>query len=381
MLALLPVKWCKTMRRFLTSTLLLLLLLNSGSALAKDSEYHFIVKQGDSLSRYFSKLGLSNRLLANLLSASPKNKQLNQLNIGESVVIRLHSNRRFKSLSYRSHKKGTLEALLIGTRFVSSSNKNEKNPSPLLVTTIVINSSFGYDAQKAGLGLSVVNTVVEALSWHLNFDTDLHKGDRFFIVTNGGKKPVGIIYKGKNKSVEAFSHTNERGKTSYYNRHGYTLSASFLRAPLKYKRISSKFQLKRYHPILKTYRPHRAVDYAADRGTPVLSTADGIVKLKGWKGALGKAIIIKHGVNYTTVYAHLSKYARNLRQGGSVKKGQVIGYVGSTGRSTGAHLHYELRFKGKRKDPLSYKLPKQQKVANSKLWGFRTQVNAILASL
>ena len=369
------------MRKFVTSTLLFLLLLNSGSAVAKDSEYRFTVKQGDSLSRYFSKLGLSNRLLANLLSASAQNKQLNQLKIGESVVIRLHSNRRFKSLRYRSHKKGTLETLLIGTRFVNPSNKDKGESAPLSVTTVVINSSFGYDAQKAGLGLSVVNTVVEALSWHLNFDTDLHKGDRFFIVTNGEKKPVGIIYKGNNKRIEAFSHTNERGKTNYYNRYGYTLNASFLRAPLKYKRISSKFQLKRYHPILKTYRPHRAVDYAADRGTPVLSTADGIVKLKGWKGALGKAIIIKHGINYTTVYAHLSKYARNLRQGGSVKKGQVIGYVGSTGRSTGAHLHYELRFKGKRKDPLSYKLPKQQKVASSKLWSFRTQVNAILASL
>ncbi|MDC0388735.1 peptidoglycan DD-metalloendopeptidase family protein [Candidatus Thioglobus sp.] len=357
------------------------MLLNSGGVLAKDSEYRFIVKQGDSLSTYFSKLGLSSRLLANLLSASPKNKQLNHLNIGESVVIRLHSNRRFKSLSYRSHKKGTLEALLIGTRFVSSSNKNEKNLSSFLVTEIVINNSFGYDAQKAGLGLSVVNTVVEALSWHLNFDTDLHKGDRFFIITNGSKKPIGIIYKGKNKSVEAFSHTNDRGKTRYYDQHGYTLNASFLRAPLKYKRISSKFQLKRYHPILKTYLPHRAVDYAADQGAPVVSTADGIVKLKGWKGALGKAVIIQHGINYTTVYAHLSKYARNLRQGGSVKKGQVIGYVGSTGRSTGPHLHYELRFKGERKDPLSYKLPKQQKVASSKLWGFRSQVNAILDSL
>lgn len=381
MLVLLPLKWFKTMRRFLTSIVLFLLLLNSGGVLAKDSEYRFIVKQGDSLSTYFSKLGLSSRLLANLLSASPKNKQLNHLNIGESVVIRLHSNRRFKSLSYRSHKTGMFEALLIGTRFVSSSNKNEKNLSPFLVTKIVINNSFGYDAQKAGLGLSVVNTVVEALSWHLNFDTDLHKGDHFFIFTNGAKKPIGIIYKGKNKSVEAFSHANERGKTSYYNRHGYTLNASFLRAPLKYKRISSKFQLKRYHPILKTYLPHRAVDYAADRGTPVVSTADGVVKLKGWKGALGKAVIIQHGVNYTTVYAHLSKYARNLRQGGSVKKGQVIGYVGSTGRSTGPHLHYELRFKGERKDPLSYKLPKQQKVASSKLWGFHSQVNAILASL
>lgn len=377
----LPIKLSSLMRRLLISALLLFLLLNIRVAFAQDSEYRFTVKQGDSLSKYFSKLGLSNRLLANLLSANQKNQQLNQLNIGEKIVLRLHNNRRFKSLSYYPHSKKSLEVLLVGTRFVNPPKLSKKNLDPLLVSTIVINNSFGYDAQKAGLGLSLVNTVVEALSWHLDFDTDLHKGDRFFIITNGAKKPVGIIYKGSNKRIEAFAHTDKSGKTRYYNRYGYTLNSSFLSAPLKYKRISSKFQLKRYHPILKTYRPHRAVDYAADHGTPVVSTADGVVKLKGWKGALGKAIIIKHGANYTTVYAHLSKYARHLRKGGSVKKGQVIGYVGSTGRSTGAHLHYELRFKGERKNPLSYKLPKRLKVSRSELWSFRAQVNTILAAL
>ncbi|WPE16499.1 peptidoglycan DD-metalloendopeptidase family protein [Candidatus Thioglobus autotrophicus] len=369
------------MRRFLASALLFLLLINSGAALAANNEYHFTVKSGDSLSKYFSRLGLSNRLLANLLSDSPKNQQLNQLNIGEKITIQLHNNRRFKSLSYRPHSKKSIEILLIGTRFVSAANHSEKNLKPLSIVTVVINNSFGHDAQKAGLGLSVVNTVVGALSWRLDFNSDLHKGDRFFIITDGSKKPIGIIYKGNNKRIEAFLHTDKNGKSRYYDRYGYTLNSSFLRAPLKYKRISSKFQLKRYHPILKTYRPHRAVDYAADRGTPVVSTADGIVKLKGWKGALGKAVMIQHGVNYTTVYAHLSKYARSLRKGGSVKKGQIIGYVGSTGRSTGAHLHYELRFKGERQNPLSYKLPKQKKITRSELWRFREQVNRILASL
>jgi murein DD-endopeptidase MepM/ murein hydrolase activator NlpD len=369
------------MHRSLVGALLLFLLLNTDGAFAQNNEYRFTVKQGDSLSKYFSKLGLSSRLMANLLSSSQQNQQLNQLDIGEKIVLRLRDKRRFKSLSYYPHNKKSLEILLIGTRFVNPPKISKKNLASLSVNTVVINSSFGYDAQKAGLGLSLVNTVVEALSWRLDFDTDLHKGDRFYIITNDGKKPVGIIYRGGNKRIEAFAHTDKHGKTHYYDRYGYTLNSSFLRAPLKYKRISSKFQLKRYHPILKTYRPHRAVDYAADYGTPVVSTADGIIKLKGWKGALGKTVIIKHGASYTTVYAHLSKYARHLRKGKSVKKGQIIGYVGSTGRSTGAHLHYELRYKGKHKNPLTHKLPKQQKVDRDELWLFRSQVNKVLASL
>lgn len=372
------------MSRFFSLALLILLLqinIDTAFAHSQDNEYHFTVKSGDSLSKYFAKLGLSKRLLANLLSASKKNQQLNQLKIGEKITIRLHNNRRFNSLSYQSKNKKDLNIALIGTRFVHAPKQLQKTETPLVTTSVVINSSFGYDAQKAGLSLNTINTVVEALSWQLNFDSDLHKNDKFFIVNDGSKKPAAIIYKGSNKHIEAFAHTNDRGQTLYYNRYGYSLNSSFLKAPLKYNRISSTFQLKRYHPILKTYRPHRAIDYAAAYGTPVRSTADGVVKLKGWKGALGKAVIINHGANYTTVYAHLSKYNRNLHQGKSVKKGQVIGYVGSTGRSTGAHLHYELRYKGKRQNPLTHKTPKQQQVSRDELWGFRSKVNNILSSL
>ncbi len=368
-----------------SSFVLLLILLNTsiGTAFShsKDNEYHFTVKSGDSLSKYFSKLGLSKRLLANLLSASKQNQQLNQLSIGEKITIRLHTNRHFKSLSHKPHNKKSLEIVLLGSRFTNKSNINQPESRPLSTTTVVIDNSFGYDAQRAGLSLNTINTVVEALSWRLDFNSDLHKGDRFFIISDGSKQPVGIVYKGGNKRIEAFSYAGSHNQSLYYDRYGYTLNSSFLRAPLKYKRISSKFQLKRYHPILKTYRPHRAVDYAAAHGTPVHSTADGVVTLKGWKGALGKAIIIKHGAHYTTVYAHLSKYSPSLRKGKEVKKGQVIGYVGSTGRSTGAHLHYELRYKGKRKNPLSHKLPIQKKISRAELWKFRSQVNKVLASL
>jgi murein DD-endopeptidase MepM/ murein hydrolase activator NlpD len=373
------------MSKILTAALLFLSLqFAAGTAFAysQNTDYTFTVKRGDSLSKYFSQLGLSSHLLANLLSASPVNKRLNRLNIGEKITLHLHPNKRFKSLNYQALNQDTLEIRLVGKRFSNTLKTSKKKSGALSATQVIIKRSFGFDAQQAGLSLSTINAVVQAFSWQLDFNKNLRKGDYFTIIHEKGEKnPVGIFYKSGQKRLEAFAYKDNYGHSKYYDRYGYTLNSSFLKAPLKYKRISSKFQLKRYHPTLKTYRPHRAIDYAAPAGTPVYSAADGIIKLKGWKGALGKAVIIQHGANYTTVYAHLSKWASRLYRGKVVKKGQIIGYVGSTGRSTGAHLHYELRFKGKRKNPLTHKLPKQQHVDSAQRWDFLAQVNKILAAL
>ena len=370
--------------KLIARTILLFALLigfNTSIAYADNNKHHFVVKRGDSLSKYFSSLGLSKRLLANLLAADRQNKRLNQLHVGDKITIELKKNQRFKALSHQSIGKNKITITLNGYDFYTSSNNTAKPKKRTLdKTTVVIKHSFGADAQKKGLSLSAINAVVDALSWSLDFGSDLKIGDQFIIIGKGDK-PDAIIYKGNNKRIEVFSYADKNGQTHYYNRYGKSLNSSFLKAPLKYKRISSTFQLRRYHPILKTYRPHRAVDYAADYGTPVYSTADGVIKTKGRKGALGKSVSIKHGANYVTVYAHLSNYAKGLRTNKKVKRGQVIGYVGSTGRSTGPHLHYELRYKGKRKNPLTHKTPKQKSISRNQLWDFREKVNQILNSL
>ncbi|ABL01827.1 peptidase M23B [Candidatus Ruthia magnifica str. Cm (Calyptogena magnifica)] len=372
------------MGKLYTNILLILISFSIASAYANNNAYHFTIKRGDSLSQYFSKLGLSSRLLANLLFANKNNKKLNQLTIGHKLTIRLSNNRQFKSLTYQLNRKTNLNVILNNNYFSTILKKQSKQiPINLSITVVRINHSFGVDAQKEGIGFSTINLIVKALSRQLNFNTDLKKGDRFIIVNNDNIKPVAIIYQSiiKNKSIEAFAYKNKHGHTGYFDRFGHSLSSSFLKAPLKYKRISSKFQLRRYHPILKTWRPHRAVDYAANYGTPVYSTANGIITTKDKKGALGKVVIIQHGFDYVTVYAHLSKYANNLYKDKKVKKGQIIGYVGSTGRSTGPHLHYELHYKGKRRNPLTYKLPAQKGISRANLQDFKIKVNKILSSL
>ncbi len=366
----------------IAAILAILLFAGPVTTYANDIEYQFKVKRGDSLSKYFAKLGLSNRLLANLLSADKRNKNLNKLTIGNKITIKLNKKNRFKSLNYQLGNNKNLNIILKNSRFYTSTSRKNKLKSNALVKTVVnIKNSFGQDAQKTGINIGTINTIVGALSWEINFSKDLKKGDKFTIINAHKTKPDAIIFSSKNNYTEIFSHTDKNGKTDYYDRHGNSLQQSFLKAPLKYKRISSKFQLQRYHPILKTWRPHRAVDYAAEYGTPVYSVAKGVIKSKGRKGALGNALVIQHGSNYTTVYAHLSKFARGIRNAKKVKRGQVIGYVGSTGRSTGPHLHYEIRYKGKRKNPLSYKLPKQKSINKSQLWEFKNKVNNIVSQL
>lgn len=249
-------------------------------------------------------------------------------------------------------------------------------------TTIHVTRSLVYDAQRAGVSQKTVDNIVRIFSWKIDFNRDLHKGDRFIIVGKQNSAPNALIYISGKKSIGVFSYVDKYGHFGYYDINGKTLYPTFLKTPLKqYKRISSSFQLQRFHPILKTYLPHRGIDYAAETGAPIYAVADGIITHRKRMGLLGKSVYITHGSNYLTVYAHLSRYVSGLRAGSKIKKGQVIGYVGSTGRSTGPHLHYELRYKGKRKNPLTWRLPKQKSVAKSDLKRFQKKANAILRSL
>ncbi|RUM79539.1 MAG: hypothetical protein DSZ14_03640 [Candidatus Thioglobus sp.] len=271
--------------------------------------------------------------------------------------------------------------LIISLLLISPSSVLAYGANTLDHSTIIITRSLNYDAKKANISPKIVKTLIRIFSWEIDFNKDLRKGDRFIIVGKHGANPSALIYIGATKSVAVFSYTDKHGRTGYYDINGRTLYPSFLKYPLKHSRISSKFQRKRLHPILKTWRPHRAVDFVAKKGTPVYSVASGIIQRRKNMGVLGNVVYVKHGSNYTTVYAHLSKFARGLKPSSKVKKGQVIGYVGSTGRSTGPHLHYELRYKGIRKNPLTHPLPKQKQVAHTDLWRFKNKANTILHSL
>lgn len=339
----------------------------SSQAQARDKIYRFTVEKGDSVSRYFQQLGLSSQLLSALISKNKKHKSIHHLVPGQRVIIAVDESGSFRYLTHYVSDKKTLTIGEINPLI---------EPTSLKKINIYIKSSLNVDGKKAGLDLKTINTIVSVFSWKIDFKA-LKKGDRFVVIKDLNDEVLALSYTSLGEKIKAYQFSDALGRSDFYDQHGRTIEPSFLSAPLKYKRISSGYQLKRFHPILKTWRPHRAIDFAADTGTPVYSVADGTIKKKKDMGALGKTVFIQHGQNYTTVYAHLSRYARYPRVGQKVKRGQVIGYVGSTGRSTGPHLHYELRYKGKRKNPLKFKLPKQKTIKAKQMWSFKKRVNQL----
>ncbi len=232
------------------------------------------------------------------------------------------------------------------------------------------------------MNTKTIHTISRVFDWKIDFNRDLKKGDQFVIVTDKYNRPSAFIYLSGNKRLEAFAFRNKRRQVQYYDRNGNALRASFLTKPLKtYKRISSKFTKARHHPTLKKWKPHRAVDFAAKSGTPIYATANGVVKFKKTKGPLGNSVFLTHGKDYVSVYAHMSRFARKLKVKQKVKQGQTIGYVGTTGRSTGPHLHFEVRYRGKRVDPFVHKFPKKITLNRKELRRFKQSVRRTLALL
>ncbi|HIC90700.1 MAG TPA: M23 family metallopeptidase, partial [Syntrophaceae bacterium] len=173
---------------------------------------------------------------------------------------------------------------------------------------------------------------------------------------------------------QAFYFEDGKGHGDYYDSEGRCLRKQFLKSPLRYKRISSYFSRRRFHPILKIYRPHLGIDYAAPVGTPVESIGDGKIEFIGWKGDYGRFIRVKHNRNYITTYGHLSRFAKGLKKGSRIKQGQVIGYVGSTGLATGPHLDFRMIRNGRFVNPLKIQPPPVAPIRKESMEAFNATV-------
>jgi murein DD-endopeptidase MepM/ murein hydrolase activator NlpD len=256
--------------------------------------------------------------------------------------------------------------------------------------TGVITSSLFESGLKAGLSESLLHKLLSIFQWQIDFNSDIRSGDRFAVIyeekfLEGKKIGTGPVLAAtfilSGNPHQAIRHTDSAGIARYFSPGGISIEGKFLRSPVRNSRITSGYSLRRYHPILKTWRPHRGLDFLGRKGDSVLSTADGKVVFVGRKGDYGKTVIIKHGGKYKTLYAHLSKYGKAVRKGRWVQQGQIIGYVGSTGLSTGPHLHYELWRNGKRTNPLKLKLPRAASVHHSEKTEFLRKASTFSAEL
>lgn len=236
-----------------------------------------------------------------------------------------------------------------------------------------ITKTFSRAARNTGIPGVHIRKLEELFSEQINFRKDIQKGDHFTVVFQPGAD--GTLQSGKilaaelnnqGKPIRVINHTNRRGVSRFYSGDGTPLEADFLRSPLKNTKISSHFTLRRYHPVLKKYRPHRGTDLVAATGTPVMATAGGVVEKRERQRGYGNVIFLSHaGGKYTTVYAHLSRFAKKLKVGTRVRQGEVIGYSGSTGLATGPHLHYEFRKDGEYKDAMQVALPRTNKLSTA----------------
>jgi len=261
-------------------------------------------------------------------------------------------------------------------------NRAEKEPE--LIQSFrsgLIESSFYLAGLKNDIPESVIMDLAYIFAWDIDFVFDIRVGDKFKLlyetpfvdgqqIENGSilfaefynqsNRFTAIRYKGKNKEWE------------YFNENGGSLEKAFLRAPLDFAYVSSHFNPNRRHPILNTIRAHNGVDYAAKRGTPIRATGEGVIQSVGWKSGYGRTIVIRHGGEITTLYAHLDKYHPLIAKGAKVSQGQTIGYVGDSGLATAPHLHYEFRIGEKRTDPLKVALPSASPLDKSNMDQFQS---------
>ena len=345
------------------------------------------IRPGDSLTRIFSRLKLD-PAVAITIAAHRKGQVLASLKTGPRLKILL-TDRQFVGLEYETSLNSLLHVKTTDNGWQFNTVTRSFEVIEQKVTGVIASSLF-QSGLKAGLSESLLHKLMSIFEWQIDFNTDIQSGDRFAIIYEekflGGKKigtgPVlaaTFILSGNPR--HAIRHADSAGIVRYFSPDGISIEGKFLRSPVRNSRITSSYSLRRYHPILKTWRPHRGLDFLSRKGDSVLSTADGKVVFVGRKGDYGKTVILKHGGKYQTLYAHLSKYGKAVRKGRWVQQGQIIGYVGSTGLSTSPHLHYELWRNGKRTNPLKLKLPRAASVDQNEKTEFLRKASAFSAEL
>lgn len=335
------------------------------------SESTIKVKSGDTLSRLLNDRGVKVDQMPKLLVDDIVKKHLSNLRIGQEIKIVHLADGSFHSLSTRvgNDRRVTIRKSTSGFATASIDLPVEKER---VVTSGTIEQSLYIAAEQANLKQSTIMELADIFQWELDFARDIRKGDQFGLVYDRLYREGKYIGDGEilaaefirgGRSYRAIRYTSPEGETGYYTPDGQSKRRTFLRHPVDVVRITSKFDPNRLHPVLHKIRAHKGVDYGSPYGSPIRATADGKVAYSGAKNAYGNTVILKHGNDISTLYAHMSKISSKSKVGKRVKQGDVIGYVGKTGRVTGTHLHYEFRRKGIHVDPLKVKLPAAEPLA------------------
>lgn len=352
-----------------------------------DSWQTLRVKRGASLKHMFSTLGIPAADLKRVLAHPGVKAEIGQVTPRTELSVDLPVNGKLRAIRYIRSDGEKIQLDLTGEEIRESRIARDVD-----VRTVVLSGKVGSSlfrsARKLGLsGAHLDQLTDEIFKYDIDFDSDLDANDRFSVVVDqkwvdGQLKQTGPVLAAA-ITVDEKLHTGFRhlrnGKPEYFTADGRPLKKSFIRMPIPYARLSSSFGARR-HPVLGRMRMHKGVDYAASTGTPIQAAGDARVQFVGWQGGYGRTVVLDHGRGYTTLYGHMSRFG-NIRPGQYVGQGTVIGYVGSTGMSTGPHLHYEFRINGVHRNPLSVTMPPPEPLHGAELASFRHETHRAMTRI
>ncbi len=344
------------------------------------------VRSGQSLDGIFRKQGFSANTLHKIINLNDDTKQLKKIRPGDLFEFQRHEDNSLKRMRYAIDESRYLIIDFDGQQLNASSQDREL-VRQTTETSGTITSSLFLAGKQAGLNDGMVMKLANLFGWDIDFVLDIREGDRFFLVYEKIYRDgiflrdgeiVGATFVNQGEKYQAIRFDID-GQAQYFAPDGRNMRKAFLRAPLNFSYISSNFNPKRYHPILKRVKAHNGIDYKAPKGTPVYTAGDGKVIRSAYNQYNGHHVFIQHANNIVTKYLHFTK--RTVKQGQRVRQGQVIGYVGATGLAQGPHLHYEFLLNGVHRNPRTVSLPKADPLGETQLAEFKLKAAPVLAQL
>ncbi len=328
-------------------------------------ERESVIQAGDTLASALSRLKIDDLEIQRLLTADAVRQMASSIRAGKRIQVTTAQDGQLLSIQFERSNAAALTVRRQDGGYVA------EEASELLETRVVMRSgriltSLYGATDSAGIPDKIADQMAETFSTSLDFREDMRRGDTFSVIytvnyRNGEPIAAGKLlaaeFVNAGKPYRAVLFRDPFGREDYYTPEGESLKKGFLRSPLEFSRVTSSFSNSRKHPVFGFHRAHTGVDFGAPTGTRVKATGDATVTFAGRKGGYGNLVILRHSNGYETYYAHLSAFASGIRTGRSVGQGQVIAYVGSTGASTGPHLHYEVRIAGRPQNPMTIKLP------------------------
>lgn len=346
------------------------------------------VKAGDSLARIFDRMDISAEELHKIMQLGEPTAPLRHLLPGQNIKFLVNEQNVIHTLVLELNRFDTLAIQRDGDNYIASTHHRDVEKR-IGHAVAKIDSSLFEAGQRAGMGDPLIMEMANIFGWDIDFALDIRTGDQFALIyeqhyLDGEKIEEGPIlaaeFTTQGQTYNAIRFTDPDGNSEYFTPEGMSMRKAFLRTPVDFRRITSRFGA-RHHPILNTMKMHKGVDYAAALGTPIRASGDGKVIYKGTNGGYGRTIILQHGGSYSTLYAHMSGFKKGADIGKRVRQGQVIGYVGQSGLATGPHLHYEFRVNGAYRNPLTIKLPNAEPLAKKYQPAFASLTQSMLAQL